>query len=298
MLPVVGPLLLLVTLVACGEPVPAADSAAPPAAWDPALDPGSRAAPGDAALGAALQFVFAESPTWSAAAVLRAFDVAMVGANPSCPGFVPQGAAGGWIAACTSAVGTTYDGYLYTLSDGPEARALWGAASLALADGTTMRLAGSADYRTDEEEGRIVTRGQVRGSFEVVPAAGSDPAPWGWLARGHALSLSLVREARPDGTRAVQVDGGVGGLDDGVLTAVDFLETRVGPAGPGCPAVEPSGTVALRDTAGDWYTVTFDAPPMGTASGRGCDGCGVLTRPDGTTGTLCLDAAGALGEPS
>ena len=298
MLQDVGLLFPLLTLLACGEPAPAADSASAPASWDPSLDPAARAAPGDAALATALQSVFAESPTWSAASVLRAFDAAMVGANPVCPGFVGQGAAGGWIADCTSEVGTAYDGYLYTLSDGPDARALWGAASLALAAGTTMRLAGSADDRTDEEQGNIVMRAQVRGSFQVVPGPGGDPSRWGWLASGHHLSLTVQREVLQDGTHVVQFDGGVGGLDDGVLTAVDFLQTRVTPVGPGCAAAEPSGSVALRDTAGDWYLLEFDAPPLGMAAGRGCDGCGVLTRPDGTTGSLCLDAVGALGEAS
>ena len=287
---------LLLTLFACGGSAPVADSAALPAAWAPALDPLASASTEDAALAASLQAVLAESPTWSAASVLRAFDAAMVGATPVCPGFVGQGAAGGWIADCTSEAGTTYDGYLFTQSEGPDVRALWGAATLALADGTTMRLAGSADYRTGAEADRIVTSVLVRGSFRVVPAG--DPTVWGWLASGRNLNLTLLREAYPDGTRSVQIDGGVGGLDDGVLTAVDFLQTRISPSGPGCPAVEPSGSVGLRDASGDWYTVVFDAPPVGTASGRGCDGCGVLTRPDGSEGSLCLDAAGALVEPS
>jgi hypothetical protein len=298
MLTPVGPLSLLALLLACG---PDPDGATLPAAWDPDLDPLRTASPDDAALASALRAVFDESPGWGAEAVLRAFDAAMVGANPTCPGFVAQGAAGGWIAECTNGVGTTYDGYLYTLSDGAGGRALWGAALLELADGTTMRLAGSADYRTAEGEGpdsgALVTRGQVRGTFRVTPAAG-DTARWGWLAGGHDLSMTLERQVLPDGSRVVRLDGGVGGLREGALTAVDFMDTRVVPASIDCPAVEPSGSLALRDTVGDWYTVTFDAPPTGLAAGRGCDGCGVLTRPDGTTGTLCTDAAGALGEPS
>jgi hypothetical protein len=60
--------------------------------------------------------------------------------------------------------------------------------------------------------------------------------------------------------------------------------------GSDCPQ-EPSGTLAIRDEANEWYTVAFDGPSYagGETFPAACDGCGEVWYRGTSLGLVCPD---------
>lgn len=281
---------LLSGLVACGEP--AADAASPlaTAAWQPALDEAVTAPLDVATVGPATEQVLRAARAWDAWPVLQAWDAAMVYAEPACPGFVPQGSAGGWVARCETSVGARFSGYGFLdAPPGGFARAWWGSAEVVAPAGQVWTFGGRAEVMQEPGFG-LPAFSRVAGSF-ARPAGATE-----WLDEGVAVDMVVARVRDAQGTAMLELrgDAGAEGLAEG-FDAVD-LDLRLVRPGPGA-LLEPSGSVALRrEDGGGWVTVTFTGPDdLGAAvAADGLDGCGVLDVEGAPP--VCVDLSALLEE--
>lgn len=118
-------------------------------------------------------------------------------------------------------------------------------------------------------------------TFQLPTGTWVDAKPTLWI---HLAQLS------PDGTSTyrTQVDGSIGNLAQPYTTAAFQSLVMTDPALPGgsC-AIEPVGSVAMRHTEGQQYTVTF---------GGDCDGCGRISVMGQDFGEMCADFSPMLRE--
>ena len=80
--------------------------------------------------------------------------------------------------------------------------------------------------------------------------------------------------------------------DLGTANSIWFDGVWIATEGQGsdCP-IEPSGTISIRDDAGDWYDVEFQGPGYSGAASfpPECDGCGDVWYQGENLGQACVD---------
>jgi hypothetical protein len=282
--------MVLLSLAACGEGEPGSALSVTTAPWAPSIAEDAPAGLDPATVGPAIERVLRAARAWDAWPVLQAWDAAMVYAEPACPGFVPQGSAGGWVARCETSVGARFLGYGFLdAPPGGFARAWWGSAQVVGPAGQSWTFAGRAEVMQEPGFG-LPAFSRVAGSF-ARPAGATD-----WLDEGVAVDMVVARVRDAQGTAMLELrgDAGAAGLAEG-FDAVD-LDLRLVRPGSGA-LLEPSGSVALRrEDGGGWVTVTFTGPDDldAAAAADGLDGCGVLDV-DGAP-PVCVDLSGLLEE--
>ena len=275
--------------VGCGgAPLDSAGTA--PGAWAPEVGDDDAAPPLDAAATArAVREAFLAARYWSAAPVFDLWEQAMAHADAECPGETRAGPLRAWVAECTTAAGAHYSGYGY-LEEPPGgfARAWWGSARVTTPEGTPLRLGGRAELQ-QEPGTSLPALSVVHGTFAGAVADTGEA----WVGEGLAVDLELRRARDAMGTASLELRGGASGLAlaEGARTAVQF-DARLDRPPPG-RTPEPSGRVSLRDPAGRWVDVIFQAPalPDPAAPVEAYDGCGTVEdRP------VCVDVSGVLEE--
>ncbi len=282
--------MILLSLAACGEGEPGSALSVTTAPWAPSIAEDAPAGLDPAAVGPAIEQVLRAARAWDAWPVLQAWDAAMVYAEPACPGFVPQGSAGGWVARCETSVGARFLGYGFLdAPPGGFARAWWGSAQVVGPAGQSWTFAGRAEVMQEPGFG-LPAFSRVAGSF-ARPAGATD-----WLDEGVAVDMVVARVRDAQGTAMLELRGDAGAADlaEG-FDAVD-LDLRLVRPGSGAP-LEPGGSVALRRAdGGGWVTVTFTGPDdLGAAvAADGLDGCGELDIEGAPP--VCVDLSGLLEE--
>lgn len=138
-------------------------------------------------------------------------------------------------------------------------------------DGQTTNLLGMSWYRDWDDEGTRAITVELWGQFWTDDPQLDDP--WFTTAIGSELDVDLrVEGGGVTGTWT----GGFSRLDGSVWAFTFDLAVDSG------TCVEPTGTIQLQDTAGDWYTLTWDGSTT-------CDGCGTASSDLGDLGTVCAD---------
>lgn len=238
--------------------------------------------------------------------VLAAVDAAVEADDATCPyHYTDYEEAYGydyWYGDCSTADGSDFSGYLYGIhyepfgSYGywyPDYGWWYGDMAIARADGQSFELSG---YWSMYQ--------QVYGAQHTVYAyAYGEPAWEGaeygdtWLGAGVSASFTVSGTWSPSTDAALTLDGGASGLD-GVGNSIWFDGVYVASDGQGsdCP-IEPSGTISLRDDAGDWYDVDFQGPAYAGASTfpAECDGCGDVWYQGQNLGQACIDVSALTG---
>ncbi len=232
--------------------------------------------------------------------VLEAFDVARSAEDAYCPyhyeDYEELYGYDYWYGGCSTADGTSFAGTIYGINYAPfwssyyyyPAYGWWyGTATVDRADGQSMDFSGSwSMYRYE----------YGTSAYVAVSAYGDSRwqgAQYGgtWLAEESSLSYAVSGGSAPNVGAYISVDGGVSGLT-GTANSVWFDSVFMASAGQGssCPD-EPSGTISIRDAAGDWYDVVFHGPAYAGASSfpATCDGCGEVWYEGRELGEACVD---------
>jgi hypothetical protein len=121
----------------------------------------------------------------------------------------------------------------------------------------------------------------------------ADPAAW--LDGGISMGLDIDGVGSPQGNSQLLLDGGHSTFANGAV-AISFDQVYLGSGeSTSCP-LEPSSTISILDTAGQWYDVRFHGPPYEAAVSlpAECDGCGEVSYGDQHLGTVCLDFASLM----
>ena len=301
-------LLLPLLLLACSggglvidpgpeEPAPYIDPAVSQAV--PALDA--------TAVQIALDEVFAVIWDFQAQPVLDAYDRVNAHADTDCPRIYPDydsdfGDAWYWFEACTSEAGADYSGFVYGVDfDGLASDGL-------VFSGGGMFAAGEV---TDPQGRRWEGNGTVY-SYTAADVAETYhlsalvmAGTWSWDGDDGQSWMSTGLE--PDftasaswfsalGAGAVGFDGGLFGLSGAMDTVVmDGVVLYDEALAPSC-SLEPSGTISVRDVAGNWFDVVYDGPEAleDPVNADWCDGCGGAWYRGDPVGEICLDFSALL----
>jgi hypothetical protein len=293
----------LLLLVACAGPDPGGEAVASPATVTTVTTPTDApwvlpqeppAAVDLAAVLAAAQEGLELARVLVPDPVLEAYRDLVVGADAACPAMYEDDGFEYWLDSCTSATGTSFDGYgldddLY-VDDGYGAyvvSATGGAGVIESPDGTFLELDGFAQLVEAEDAGVLASTIVLVGDF-----ATNHPAAAGtWLEEGLRPGLVTTRYETLGVTLAFAATGAIDGLG-GDFPAVAFEEAVLVAALAGGCGLEPSGAISVRLATGDWVDVVFDptfvddVPVFDAAS---CDGCGEAWHRDVPLGEACLD---------
>ncbi len=206
-----------------------------------------------------------------------------------------------WYGGCETDDGSAFTGYLYGIhyepfwSYGyyyyPDYGWWYGDMAIDRADGQSYELSGYwSMYRWEVM--------QPAQTYVYVYAYGEPRWEGGtygdtWLGQGASLSYTLTGGFDPQLGSWLSVDGGLSGLD-GAANSVWFDGVYMATAGQGSSCdLEPSGTISIRDAAGDWYDVEFQGPAYVGASSfpPECDGCGDIWYQGQNIGQACPDTS-------
>ncbi len=205
-----------------------------------------------------------------------------------------------YYGSCAAESGLTYDGYIYGITYGTEFDtasyvydhyAWWyGEGAARLSDDQRFDMSGyfyTYNYRYLDTE--IST---VYLSFTGEALWTGDTYGDTWLGEARSLSLTVLGNGAPGQGAAISLEGGMSGLSTPHTDTVRFegLYMATEAWGSDCP-IEPSGTVSVRDSAGEWYAVRFDGPAHAGAESfpPKCDGCGEVWYRGASLGTVCPD---------
>lgn len=234
--------------------------------------------------------------------VLEAFDVAMAAEDASCPyhyeDYEELYGYDYWYGGCSTADGSSFSGTIYGINHDPfwswyyyyPAYGWWyGTAGVNLADGQSMELSGSWSMYRYEYGASAYIAVSAYGDARWTGARYGDT----WLGGNASASYSMSGGSTPGYGAYLSMDGGISALP-GTANAVWFDEVYIASAEQGstCPE-EPSGTISIRDAAGDWYDVEFHGPAYAYASSfpASCDGCGDVWYEGRKLGEACVDFA-------
>jgi hypothetical protein len=199
---------------------------------------------------------------------------------------------------CTTADGLTFEGAgrLETTTAMPDGDRLvdavivsseGGVLQITADDGRTFQLSGYLEAR------RAVGSEASEGLFTLIGDVMADPD----TAAGHPV---LTGELRPQGYlyafeageyRGIGGSGSISGAALGDAGALSFADVLI--ANAPC-ADEPAGDVSVRDDAGFWHDVVFDAATFDGESydwSGSCDGCGTHVAGGEIAGDACMDPA-------
>jgi hypothetical protein len=238
-------------------------------------------------------------------APLDAYLTVMETADEVCPyNSVYEGSAY-WYGGCTTLDGTRFDGYSFYEEhlDSP----LWGDGSNM--SGTTLNTQGTVVFadgtRFDMGGGAMMWEGTVfdgetYGWFTSVNGTfgwSDDELDESWMGGPIRPTFQTVAYlwTLGDGSnqRGVQTTSGFGGLDaewDTVYLSEVFSVDSLGGYIP-CTE-EPSGTISVRSTGGEWFQVVYDVEQGNegwTVVPGACDGCGTVFASGEAVGEACND---------
>jgi hypothetical protein len=203
-----------------------------------------------------------------------------------------------WYGGCDTEEGTSFDGYLYGIhydpftSSGyyyPDYGWWYGDGSVDRADGQSLEISGYwSMYQwlySSPASAYVYVYAYGDAEWDGADYAGT------WLGDAASLSYTMTGASDPQSGAWVQLDGGVSGLSGGT-DSVWFDGVYMATAGYGssCPQ-EPSGTISIRDDAGEWYDVEFQGPTYagGSSFPPECDGCGDIWYRGTNIGQACAD---------
>jgi hypothetical protein len=209
-----------------------------------------------------------------------------------------------WYDSCTADNGTSFNGYGYTYYYGAYSDGYYVYDDYAYINAyatITDRLGDSLDlayygyhvtYGTtssNDRNGYAYMSGDVRWT--------SEDAEGTWLAEELSTSLYYSYNYYDLGNEtALSSDGSISGIKGEVNAALlDDVYIYTAGLGSTCEA-EPSGTISLRDSEGEWYHITFDGPAFGGAPvfTPDCNGCGQVSYRGEDLGEVCPDFSALL----
>jgi hypothetical protein len=220
--------------------------------------------------------------------------------TPSCPPAAGDGLGNVyWQGYCTAPDGATFGGYLthYAYVDYPDVDFVLngdlvsGVITVTDAAGHQLDLEGEAQWLTgvSHDGSTELVSSYLNGGF-----AWDGPAP-GWLADGRrSVSVAITGIAIPIiDLDLVIVSGSVTPEVDGELYAVQFPDNHASDEAIGLSdcALEPGGTVHVRDAQGRWVDIDFHGPILEVDLGdpTRCDGCGDAFLDGEPLGPVCAD---------
>jgi hypothetical protein len=214
-----------------------------------------------------------------------------------------------WMDSCVTGGALTYDGYAWWRTDlfaegstaTPEGqvveaqRQLIGQGTLTSADEGLFSWAGEGSDALSQVESMAPSykawsyssslKGSVSGQLAF---AADDPTPSGWRADLYVAFSGGSTETLSLRGDAYFFEPVIEGTFDSVSANLDWT----GPlsAGPTDCALEPIGTLSIRDQNAFWYDLVF-LPESSTDTGvpAACDGCGTLYIRGLDQGELCVD---------
>jgi hypothetical protein len=270
--------LLNLLLIACADPT-ASESSQP---WAPPEEDVAAPLTDAPSVEGAFDVLLSSVREWSGAPVITAYEAVMAQADGSCPEVDAFNGNYAWYDDCTTAEGARFEGdsfahHFASLIEAGSVVEGWTftcISDVTLPDGTGFGCHGILDHRRAEEpDGTVAFTSISEGAFYGDVAEVEDT----WLALEADASLTLGALRLPDGTRSLEIDGAVAGFGVEGLLGASFAALSLDD--PECPA----GTIAVRDTAGEWYSATFD-----------CDPCADLTFRGASLGEVCVDFAPLL----
>ena len=205
-----------------------------------------------------------------------------------------------WYDTCTSDEGGSFTGYAYSYNYEPYTSGgyvyddegyvhMYGSIIDRLGDG--LELSGTYYHYTygstadDNRHGYGYVLGDARWT-------GTD---MGWLSQEYSLDLYYWWDYYPLTTGyTLNLDGSLSGLQGQVNSALfDDVYIHAETLGSECE-LEPSGNIAVRDEAGEWYHVYFQGPAWWGAPvfPPDCDGCGEAFYRGDSMGSVCPDFEG------
>jgi hypothetical protein len=240
--------------------------------------------------------------------VLAALDSAVAASDSTCPyHYTEYEELYGydyWYGGCTTAEGSTFTGSIYGIHYDPFWSSYYyypdygwwyGDVAIDRADGQGLELAGSWSMYRYEIQNPAQSYLYVS-AYGEPRWVGSDYGDT-WLGRDPSLSYTMTGGSDPQLGAYTSIDGGLSGLD-GAASSIWFDGVYMATArwGSSC-ALEPSGTVSIRDAAGDWYDVDFQGPAFSGATSfpAECDGCGDVWFRGEPLGQACADLSALTG---
>lgn len=239
--------------------------------------------------------------------VLAAYDAANADADGDCPLVFPDynvdyGDAWYWSEPCTSDAGAAYAGFVYGVSftDWAQDGATYTGGGMAAAgevvdaDGRVWKGSGTVyGYAGGTDDGSYLINALImEGTWSWDGDNGSS-----WMSTGLEPGFNAYTTWVPAvGAGAVYIDGGLFGLEGELDTVVlDGFALYGEGLAPTC-ALEPSGTLSVRDVEGHWFDVTFDGPEQleDPVNADWCDGCGGAWYEGSYVGEICLDFTSLL----
>ena len=207
-----------------------------------------------------------------------------------------------WYAGCTASGGASFTGYAYSYVYAPYAYVsgvyayqdlgyvgMFGAITDRL--GESLEVSGTFYHQNYAYNGGMTHYGSayLRGDARW----NADAAAGTWLAAEYSMSLdySYAHNYSTEGGFYLGLDGSLSGVSGAVNSALfDGVFFQNTAAGSAC-ALEPSGTISVRDGEGEWYHTTFDGPPYAGAPvfPPECDGCGDVFYRGEALGQVCPD---------
>ena len=234
--------------------------------------------------------------TLSPQPVLDAYRDLAAGADVACPTMYEDDGVEYWLDSCTSAAGTTFDGFgldddllVADLYGTYEVTATGGAGSIEGPDGTFLEMDGYAQLVVSGDPSFLVTTTLLIGDF----ATNHPLADGTWLEDDLRPGLAATRYEIDGTSYAVSAVGAIDGLG-GETPAVafdDMLLVTEFPGSGGC-SLEPTGALSVRLAVGDWVDIVFDPylqDDVVVYDEGTCDGCGQAWHRDLPLGEACLD---------
>lgn len=203
-----------------------------------------------------------------------------------------------WFGGCSAGTGAAFSGYGYsfyyepyvsgsTIYDDYSYTQLFG--SITDRFGSELEMSGYAYHYTAGTQGNPDRTGYA---YIQGDARWSDPQAEGsWLAEDLSVDLvwSWSYDADVEQGTGLSLSGAISGVPGSMNTALfESVYIYASDAGSAC-AQEPSGTISVRDAAGEWYEVEFQGPPWAGAPifQPHCDGCGTVSWRGQQLGTIC-----------
>jgi len=246
----------------------------------------------DAELPLAIDQMFSVNAT----PVFDAYQTIMATEDDVCPAYRQTSGGDIWyqIPTCETASGSSFYGSAYTDSNGHSTgdysvSRLFTLCYVELADGHAFTGNGTIEQTTT-----IIAGGDIQGTLSIEGGFHWDgPGSEGTWVSGDAVPTVQATSLYSPTTqiRSLTFDGAWEGDLDGFTAASLQGVSLAADASGGC-TTEPEGSFSLRDSSGNWYTLTLDG--TGDPSTPACDGCGELTWRGEDLGTVCLDLSPLL----
>ena len=245
-------------------------------------------------IAAGIDDAIATALNFDAAPPIAAYDAVVAGADTSCPqGYEASPGYTYWGGQCTSESGTTFSGFAYDgrLDDQVDAngtvtdwRSVYVVAKITDASGQRLESAAGAVIQHGVGPWGAYLTSYVSGEFSYE----GDAAAGSWLADTAHPEMSLYLVSYDGVGAGLWVSGSVSRLD-GPVEAYAFSALNLYYANA-C-ALEPAGTILLRDEEGYWYDVVYDTPlaQLPDMDPALCDGCGEVWYQGELLGEVCND---------